>query len=730
MAKQKPVRLNTVIVRLLIWQLIAPTALIGFILLIINGYQAYSAVQQNQQQTVISIAARLDDYLKNSRQSLAGLVSLAQLQPDALPLFMQAVQQSNPIFSTIYYLNSEGKVIDLTPFDPSFVGIDMSAQPFLAVLNQPNSSYLSKPVVSLISGKLVVTLATELPNNHLLVAEIDLQRIQTLVLGTDAGAGFPVGEIFITDEKGNLLAHPHEAFVQQQLNRFDLVEPVAFFNIFGLVRGERGLSLTTSSWAKEAPWLVTTQLPLQLAFGPYLITGTVLFALLLSLWILVVTRIRDRLIAETATPLSHLSRSVKLLSSGDFSSPTYPLKIPEKIEEIRDLSEDFQQMSRTIQERQTALLKSEKQEHEQRILAEALRDTAGALTSTLDFSEVLERILSNVGLVVPHDSSSIILIDDDGETAHVLANKGMQPGIQSKLPFQNPGLTISQTATLQMMLKTGETLVIPDTLLEPSWPKSGESAWVQSYAGAPIEVQNKIIGFINLYSKTPGFYHRAISERLKAFADQAGVALNNARLLQELQEAYDKTLQGWSKALELRDYETEGHTIRVVEMTERLAIRLGVKEPELTYLRYGSLLHDIGKIGIPDSILLKKGPLSSEEWQIMRQHPKHAYEILSPIPYLRQAIDIPYAHHEKWDGSGYPRGLKGEQIPFAARIFAIMDVWDGLVSRRPYHEPWPEEQALSYILDNSGVHFDPGVVSAFLKLYEDELKYLSTYYRS
>jgi len=140
-------------------------------------------------------------------------------------------------------------------------------------------------------------------------------------------------------------------------------------------------------------------------------------------------------------------------------------------------------------------------------------------------------------------------------------------------------------------------------------------------------------------------------------------------------------------------------------------------------------LHDIGKIGIPDSILLKKDTLSPEEWQIMRQHPQHAFEILSPIPYLRQSIDIPYCHHEKWDGSGYPRGLKGEEIPFAARIFAVMDVWDGLVSRRPYHEPWSENEALSYIKANSGIHFDPKVVTEFLLFYEEEMKQLSNYYR-
>ena len=729
MVKKKSIRLNKVIVRLLVWQLIAPTALIGFLLLVVNGYQTLSTIKQNQQQTVANATSRLDDILINSRQALMGLASLTQSQSDMLPIYLQAVQHSNPIFSTIFYLNPQGKVIHLSPSDPSIVNLDMSTQPFMAIVNQPNSSYLSRPAISPRTGILTVPLVVRLADNYMLVAEIDLQKIQDLVTVENISQEFPAGEIFISDDFGNLLAHPQKTLVEQQLNIKDLIKPVDLLNISGLSIGDKGLSLTTSGWAKETHWLVTTLLPLKFAFGLYLITSTILFVLLLSLWVLVVTRIRNRLIEEVATPLLNLSRAVKLFSNGDFSTPTYPLKIPEKIREIKELSEDFQQMSRAIQIRQIALLKSEEQEHQQRILAEALRDTAGALNSTLNFSEVLERILENVGHVVPHDSSHITLLGEDEETVHVLAKKGWQPGSKSELSWQDPTLTISNTPTLKTMYFTGESLVISDTMLEPNWPKTGEDAWVQSYVGAPIKIKNQTIGFINLNSKVPGFYNRENAERLQAFADQAGMALNNARLLQELQQAYDKTLQGWSKALELRDYETEGHTIRVVEMTERLAIRLGLKEPELTYLRYGSLLHDIGKIGIPDSILLKQGPLSPEEWQIMRQHPQHAFDILSPIPYLKQSIEIPYFHHEKWDGSGYPLGLKGEEIPFAARVFAVMDVWDGLVSRRPYHEPWAEDEALAYIKANSGIQFDPKVVMEFVKFYEEEMKCLSNYYR-
>ncbi len=186
---------------------------------------------------------------------------------------------------------------------------------------------------------------------------------------------------------------------------------------------------------------------------------------------------------------------------------------------------------------------------------------------------------------------------------------------------------------------------------------------------------------------------------------------------QELLNAYDSTLEGWSRALELRDKETEGHTQRVATMTMEIANKLGITDPgELTNLRRGALLHDIGKMGIPDTILLKPGPLTAEERKIMEQHTTYAYELLSPIEYLRPVLDIPYCHHEKWDGSGYPRGLKGEEIPLSARIFALVDVWDALTNDRPYRKAMPPEQAKQIISEGSGSHFDPHIVEVFRTL--------------
>ena len=183
----------------------------------------------------------------------------------------------------------------------------------------------------------------------------------------------------------------------------------------------------------------------------------------------------------------------------------------------------------------------------------------------------------------------------------------------------------------------------------------------------------------------------------------------------ELAQAYDATLEGWSRALELRERETAGHSQRVVQMTLRLAEVFGIKEEDLVHIRRGALLHDIGKLGIPDSILLKPGPLTKEEWEIMRQHPVYSNQLIESIPYLRPALEIPNYHHEWWDGSGYPRRLKGEDIPIAARIFAVVDVWDALISKRPYRPAWSEDQAAQYLREQAGKHFDPRVVQAFFE---------------
>ena len=243
---------------------------------------------------------------------------------------------------------------------------------------------------------------------------------------------------------------------------------------------------------------------------------------------------------------------------------------------------------------------------------------------------------------------------------------------------------------------------------------------------APLVYDGKIMGMLNIVG--PDLTEADIPT-MQAFANQIAVALENTRLVEKLQSAndalemaYQKTLEGWVQALDLRDNETEGHTSRVAEQTVKLAQFMGVEDGQLQHIRRGALLHDIGKMAIPDSILRKPGPLTEAEWKVMRQHPQMAYAWLSSIDYLKPAIDIPYCHHEHWDGSGYVQNLAEDQIPYWARIFSIIDVWDAMRSDRPYRKAIPEPETLEYIEAERGKLFDPRVVEAFFDLRAETLK--------
>jgi putative nucleotidyltransferase with HDIG domain len=244
-----------------------------------------------------------------------------------------------------------------------------------------------------------------------------------------------------------------------------------------------------------------------------------------------------------------------------------------------------------------------------------------------------------------------------------------------------------------------------------------------SYWGVPLISKDEVNGVLEVFHRSPLLPNTEWESFLNTLAGQAAIAIDNATLFDNLQKsneklrlAYNDTLEGWAHALELRDMETEGHSRRVTELTEELAIAIGIKDEELEHMRRGALLHDIGKMGIPDSILHKPGPLNDDEWTIMQQHTIYAYDMLKSIPFLLPALDIPRYHHERWDGSGYPERLSGEAIPLAARVFAVIDVYDALRSVRPYREAWSQEKTLAHIKEGTGAHFDPRVVEAFIKI--------------
>jgi PAS domain S-box-containing protein/putative nucleotidyltransferase with HDIG domain len=350
---------------------------------------------------------------------------------------------------------------------------------------------------------------------------------------------------------------------------------------------------------------------------------------------------------------------------------------------------------------------------------QALHNIDLAITSSVDQRVTLDVLLSEVVTHLKVDAADVLLFDPQTHMLEYVAGRGMHSQQNDKIRLGD-GLAGRIAAEHRVMgaadLSTSNDIAVyRSSLAEEKF---------QAYYGAPMISKGIVIGVLEVFHRTPIDANPDWVEFLEAVATQAAIAIDNVRLFDGLQRAnldlslaYDATIEGWSRALDMRDKETEGHTLRVTEITMQLARTLRVDETKLVHIRRGSLLHDIGKMGVADSILLKPGPLTESEWEIMRRHPKYAHEMLHPIAYLRPAIDIPYCHHERWDGSGYPRGLKKGEIPLSARIFAIVDVWDALTSDRPYRSAWPRHKAVEYIQENSGIQFDPLITSIFLEKY-------------
>ena len=348
----------------------------------------------------------------------------------------------------------------------------------------------------------------------------------------------------------------------------------------------------------------------------------------------------------------------------------------------------------------------------------ALVEIDRAINFSFDLNLSLTTLLTHVVVQLSVDAADILLFNPTSRTLEYVAGRGFhtkaikyarQPlgegyagrAAQDRIMVHIPDLAKEHDSFLRKMLLAGENFV--------------------SYHGVPLIAKGQVMGVLEVFHRNQLIRDGEWLDFLKALASQAAIAIDNATLFDNLQrsnselaQAYDATIEGWSRALELRDNETEGHSQRVADVTVKLARLFGLSDVELVQVRWGALLHDIGKMGIPDTILFKQGALTKAEWLVMKKHTVFAYEMLSPIRYLRAALDIPYSHHEKWDGTGYPLGLKGEQIPLVARIFAVVDVWDALRSDRLYHSAWSIEKVRKHLRSLSGTHFDPHVVKVCL----------------
>lgn len=350
----------------------------------------------------------------------------------------------------------------------------------------------------------------------------------------------------------------------------------------------------------------------------------------------------------------------------------------------------------------------------------ALRTIDQTITGSVDLHSILQVVLEQVTAQLAINAATILALNHDTLDLTCTAARGFHSsgivGARSRLGEGMAGRVAFERASMQIDdLETMEGFLRAPLLIEEGF---------RSYVAVPLVAKGQVEGVLEIFHRDKIKHADAEWHAfMEALAGQTAIAIDNSTLFNDVQRtntelrlAYTATITGWSNALDLRDKETEGHSQRVTAMTVRLAQALGVSGADLLQIQRGALLHDIGKMGIPDSILLKAGPLSDEEWEIMRRHPVYAYDLLAPISFLQPALDIPYCHHEKWDGTGYPRGLAGEQIPLAARIFAVADVYDALRSNRPYRPGWPEERVITHIRASAGSHFDPAVVAVFERL--------------
>ncbi len=376
-----------------------------------------------------------------------------------------------------------------------------------------------------------------------------------------------------------------------------------------------------------------------------------------------------------------------------------------RTEELRQRNEELTRLNERAERRMQRLV--------------SMRTIDMAISGSFDVSVVLGIVLDQVTGQLGSHAADILLFNQNTQTFKFSAGRG----------FRNQGLEHSSykfgADLAWRIIRERKRVEIPDLKVQPNLLQRSPDIFAenfQSYIGVPLVTKGQVRGVLEVFHRDALTPDREWYNYLEMLAGQAAIAVDNAALFEHMQNsntelvmAYDSTLVGWAFTLELRGLEPKGHSHRVDIMTAQLAHALGLKDSDLVHIHRGALLHDIGKLGVPDSILLKPGPLSEEERGIMRKHPQAALDMLSPIAFLRPALDIPYYHHERWDGTGYPRGLRGENIPLPARIFAVVDVYDALTSDQPYRKAWSRAKAREYVHQQAGLEFDPEVVNIFLE---------------
>jgi HD-GYP domain-containing protein (c-di-GMP phosphodiesterase class II) len=429
-------------------------------------------------------------------------------------------------------------------------------------------------------------------------------------------------------------------------------------------------------------------------------------------------RIQEILPAEIGDKYSAAIRQAIL--AGKSNPISYQLNLPdgEHWFEARLVAFDGNQISAILHDMTERVQTNERLQRQARQLS-TVQSIDATITASFDLSVTLSVILRQVVNHLGVDAADVLLLNQNTHMLEFAAGQGFQTSASTRT-----SLMIGQGFAGQAALKR-HTVSVPDLNdqhtdphLTPNFVQEGFSA----YYAVPLIAKGQVTGVLEIYRRSPLKLGEEWLEFLNTLAGQAAIAIDSASLFQDLQRAnteltlaYDAAIEGWSQVLEISGRESTEHIHRVVKLTLELAHSMGFSDKELVHIRRGALLHDIGEMGIPEEVLHKAGPLTDEEWKLIQQHPTLAYQLLSPLNNLAPALDIPHYHHEKWDGSGYPDGLKGDQIPLAARIFSVADVYDALVSTRPYRPARSHQESLKIIQEQIGGHFDPKVVAVFLQ---------------
>lgn len=430
-------------------------------------------------------------------------------------------------------------------------------------------------------------------------------------------------------------------------------------------------------------------------------------------------RIRDVFPAEVAGKLEEALRIVQ--QTGDGTSLEYAISISDREYWFEARLVPFSPSQVLLAARDiTKCRETETRMKRQMEQLSALRSIDLAIASGLDLNLLLSMLVDRVTALMHVDAVSILLLNPKTNLLEFAAGKGFHSNILQYTRLKLGEGCAGRVAVERKMLN------IPD-LRKNIMEFDRSPLFIKEdfivYYGMPLMAKGRVLGVLEIFHRSSLDPDMDWLSFLGIMAGQAAIAIDSAMMFNDLQKsnielsmAYDATIEGLSHALDLRDKETKEHTLRVTNITVKLATRFGVGEADLVHIRRGAILHDIGKVALPDKILFKPGPLLEEEWEVMRRHPEIAVELLSPVGYLAPALKIPHWHHEKWDGSGYPDRLQGEQIPFPARLFALADVYDALISNRPYRSAWSRGDAIRYIESQSGIHFDPKLVPEFLRL--------------